>query len=346
MVLETLLISKYIINADETERLKIYIFDTFGILTWIIASQVSLHNNNNAALYTEMNKEFIRWTNYLQNLLILTYDNRNVPERGKNLKEKKDDLSRSIPEMAGIIYGNTAKPESFDFSDPGYYKKKLKKLQRYFPCEIPEYKNLLEDIINCDYNLINVWTKACTIRNIQEIDEEDLGESVVALLFSPEEILHEEAARLIARSGKELYRTTSERIPEINRKQLDRIIAGETIEKELVYEKVRFLSSCFKEINEDELLFLAEKMSFVRNDGSGIFSQESGTIIWSFSEEKPDPVVIVINEDSTDSGRVIKDIRTTSSFCYVLPLNAVREFNFQYPERSLGIFKFIDESEE
>ena len=74
--------------------------------------------------------------------------------------------------------------------------------------EIPDYKSLLEDIINCDYNLISVWTKACTLKSITEIEEEDLAESVVALLFSPEQILREESARLIARSGRELYRSS------------------------------------------------------------------------------------------------------------------------------------------
>ena len=57
-------------------------------------------------------------------------------------------------------------------------------------------------------------------------------------------------------------------------------------EKELVYEKVRFLSSCFNEIKEDELLFLADKLIFARNDERGIYSQPNNTIMWSFSAEK------------------------------------------------------------
>ena len=175
-----------------------------------------------------MDKEYIRWKNYLLNLLTLTFDNKSIPDDEKNLKGGKNDLIKSIREMTGIIYDNAARQKPDDSAYPVYFKKKLKKLQHYFPCEIPEYKSLPEDIINCDYNLISVWTKACTIRNIKEIEDEDLGESVVALLFSPEEVLREESARLIARSGRELYRTTAERIPEATRIKLDRIIAGES----------------------------------------------------------------------------------------------------------------------
>ena len=42
MVLDILLASKYNVKKDETERLKNNIYDTFGTLTWIISSLVSL----------------------------------------------------------------------------------------------------------------------------------------------------------------------------------------------------------------------------------------------------------------------------------------------------------------
>ena len=101
---------------------------------------------------------------------------------------------------------------------------------------MPQYKELLENIINYDYNIISIWTKASTLRNMSEIDNENLGESVVALLFSPEELLRQEAARLIARSGMELYKTTSERIPESVKKGTGSDYLGETDENELLYE--------------------------------------------------------------------------------------------------------------
>lgn len=345
LVLKALISKKYIVSADEKERLKKNIFGTFGTLTWIISGLVCLEKNNNAPLVTEMEKEYARWKDYLLDLLTLTYD-QTIPADGKNNPGKKDNIDRSIPEMAGIIYGSKAKSISGDLSGQGNYDKKLNKLQRYFSCVVPGYKSLLEDIINCDYNLLNVWTKACAIRSIPEIDEEDLGESVVALLFSPEEILREEAAQLIARSDNDLYKTTSERIPETNRRKLDRIASQDIKDKELVYEKVRFLSSVFKEVNEDELLFLAEKIGFARNDQKGIYSQPSDSILWSFSKEKPDPEVFINLKESTGLSGLIKDIRTECYYCYVLTLGSVMDFNFQYPESSFRIFKYIDSKEE
>ena len=56
-------------------------------------------------------------------------------------------------------------------------------------------------------------------------------------------------------------------------------------EKELVYEKVRFLSSCFNEIKEDELLFLADKLIFARNDQRGIYSQPTIQLCGRFQQK-------------------------------------------------------------
>lgn len=345
MCLKTLINTGYKVKEDEKGKLNKNIFETFGTLTWIIMAQVTLKNNNSDFLSSEMDKEYLRWKDYLQNLLFLTYGEK-VSEANKESTKDRDEYNKSIPEMAGIIFGNERDKGTEDFSDQRYYKKKLKKLQSYFPVEIPSFKSMLEDIINCDYNLISVWTKACTLRTVTEIRNEELGESVVALLFSPEELLREESARLLARSGPELYKAASERIPEAARKQLDRIIAGEMTEKELVFEKVKFLGSCFKEIKEDELLFLAYKMSFARNDEKGIYSQPSNTIAWSFSSENSDPEIFVNLEDITDPGKIVRDMRVNSYFCYVLSLNTIREFNFQYPESSFGIFKYIDNCKE
>ncbi len=345
MCLKTLINTGYKVKENEKEKLKKNIFETFSTITWIITAQVSLKNNNKGFLSSEMDKEYYRWKDYLQSLLFLTYGDK-VSEADSETTKDRYEYSNSIPEIAGIIFGIDPEKDTENISDQGYYKKKLKKLQRYFPLEVPSLKSLLEDIINCDYNLLSVWTKACALRTFSEIGDEELGESVVALLFSPEGLLREEAARLMARSGLELYKTTSERIPEATRKQLDRIVKGEITERELVFEKVRFLASCFPEIKEDELLFLSDKMSFARNDEKGIYSQPCNTIAWSFSSEKSDPEIFVNLGDITDPGKIVRDMRMNSYFNYVLSLNTIRDFNFQYPESSYGIFKYLDKSKE
>jgi hypothetical protein len=335
--LQILLDKGYRLNDNEKEHVKKILSESCRTYTWIVTALISLKNNNNHDLFKEVNKEYIRWGNYIRGLIILSC-NEESDGAEKRIPAERKESDISVPDLAGVFFKNSA--------DNVDYKKILKKLHRFFPLEVPSYGNLLEDIINCDYNHVGIWTKASTLRSISEINKEDLIESVVALLFSPEQLLREEAARLIGRFGRELYRSLAERLPEATSKQIDKVVSGELTERELVYEKVRFLSSCFKDIKEDELLFLAYRMIFARNDEKGIYSQPANTIMWSFSSENSEPEIFVNQDDINDPGKIARDIRTTCYYCYVLPLNTISEFSFQYPESSMAVYEYIDNCEE
>ena len=127
--------------------------------------------------------------------------------------------------------------------------------------------------------------KGLYLRNLTEIEGDDLAESVVALLFSPEVIIQEESAKLIARSSRELYRSVSQRIPVSTKIKLDKIVNGETDKKELLFEKVQFLSDCFTGIPEEELLLLAGAMKYIKDFQTSSSSISDSCIIWTLLEE-------------------------------------------------------------
>jgi hypothetical protein len=324
--LDTLTASGFRLNETGKERLRANINETFGTLTWIISILIPLEEEKNDFLSGELKKEYDQWKEYLLKLLHLVY-NEKVEEDGNN----------PIPEMASLIFGSA--------DEKGNRSKTFKKLRQWFPLEIPSVNELVEDIINCDYNILGVWTKACALRSIPALEDASLSESASALLFSPDQILREEAARLLSRSSMELYRSTSSRIPEKNRIHLDRIVSDQTNDRELMLDKVRFLASSFGQIREDDLLFLAGQLLFARNDQRGLYSQPSDTVMWSFSDENGEPEVYVSHQDLTDPGRIARDIRSACNFCYVLPLKSISEFDFHCPESSLGIFRYIDKYE-
>ena len=342
MALKTLLNCGYKPDEEEKVQLRKLIFDIFGLLTWILSVKVSLNEKNNKSLTSQISKEFSRWKKFLLNLLILTFEKPIAQETQK--RNKSDDYSKFIPELAEIIYTDV-NPKKKNLSDTESDNKKLKKLQRYFPCEIPPYETLSEDIINCDYNLLNVWTKACAIRNISSIDSEHLRESVTALLFSPEWILKEEAAMLVARSDRKVYADTSDRVPDQDRIRIESIISEKTDKKDLLFEKTIFLVSVFPEISEEELVFLAERISYHKNISPGAIRQLTDSVVWSLTSEAQISKIRIIydkwNEDDNNS-----DLKHPDSFCYTLPLRAVELFRIYYPESSFVIFKFIESVEE
>lgn len=335
----------YKAEKEDRERLKKIIFDTFNMLSRLTSGKVCLEENNNQLLYSEIKDEYQRWKDYLLKLLILTYGNEITISEHENHFGKDEFREKYVPELAGIIFGNSTQTGPENPSGAGTDRKQYRKLQRFFPGEIPEYGELLEDIINADYNSLSIWTKACTLRSIGEIGSENLGESVVALLFSPEEILRQEAARLIARSRSELYRSTSERIPGQIRKRLDEIISGQMDDKELLYGKVLLLASCLGGIRKDELLYLAEMMIFRKGSLDDKAHMDSGEIVWFFTSDEAEAEVEVINGIDKIPDQVKKRAEG-SSFYYILPLNAVEEFGFLYPESFFQVLKYIDDKEE
>jgi hypothetical protein len=330
-------------DNDEKRRLENLICETCGLLVWIISAKVSLQNHGAINLPEELEKDFLRWKAFLANLLSLTYDNSEISESIKDKHSGKDDIGRNIPEIAGIIFNIT--PKSVENQDITYERKILKKLNRFFHFDIPQLKDLPEEILNYDYNLISTWTKACTLRSLTEIKDEDLSESVVALLFTPSEILREEAARLLASSGRELFNSALERLPVSTGGKLDQIISGEKTQKELLFEKVIFLSKCFSGVAEHELLFLAEKMNVIKSSSGEDLPAFESSIIWLFTSGDTLSEVIIqyrIPGDGTD----IKTIGNAVDYFYVLPFEVIDDFSFQYPESILLILKYIDKNEE
>ncbi len=330
-------------DNDEKRRLENLVYETCGLLVWIVTAKVSLHDNGAKKLVGELEKDFQRWKTFLANILTLTFDDSEISESKKDIKTGVDDIGRIIPEIVGMLFNITSK--SGELPDNIADKKMLKKLKKFFHFEIPQYKDLPEEILNYDYNVISVWTKACTLRNLTEIKSQDLTESVIALLFSPLEILREEAAWLLVRSGVEFNRSGLERLPDSFRTNVDLIISGKKTQQELLFEKVIFLSQCFSGIPEDDLLFLAEKMGTIKSMNGEDMPAFTDNIIWHFTNENTLSDVIIQHKELVDY-REIKHNGNTSGYYYVLPFEVIDEFSFQYPESISLILIYIDKNEE
>lgn len=332
-------------NGDEKERLQLLLYELFDLMAWILSARESLLTAGDNVLLTEINKEYSRWKHFLMKLLVLTYEGSTGTGVIKMTTDKKDEVSMIMPDLVEIVFGDQVILKQNEAPDPGTEKKRLKKLKRYFPGEIPQYKVLLDDIINYDYNLIGVWTKACTIHNIQKVEDGDLCESITALLFSPDNLLREEAARLLFRSGKELYKMASERISEPDRTELNNIVSGKSDDNELIFEKVKFLSGCFAGIQEDQLISMAGKMLFIKSGQYDLLNDSPEFFLWTLPQDKQKGALFT-HYEGDDISNILKNAGNMNTSFYVLPMNAVEEFRFQYPESSVTILEYIDKHEE
>jgi hypothetical protein len=172
-----------------------------------------------------------------------------------------------------------------------------------------------------------------------------MAESVIALLFSPEGIIQEESANLIARSGHELYRSVSARLPDATKKRIDKIINGPVEKNELLFEKVQFLSKCFVGLPEDELLPLGGAMKYTKNSETEFQMLKEGCIIWPLSGNKTANEVQILYYGETDRLKTVYQGRDKDTY-YFIPLTAIEEYLFQFPDNSTVILKYIDKNEE
>ncbi len=331
----------YIAGEDERKRIRKLIMDTFRTLTWIVSVRVCLEENNDPLLKREADKEFDRWKEFLLRLIRLAYgDSIPLSQAGG---EEGDDPG-SVRELAAIVFTGHGPAGPDDKSNAAANRKMFKKLQHYFPVLVPDYVTLHEDIINYDYNVISIWTKACAIRSIREIGSENLGESIAALLFSPEEILVEEAVQLISRSGKSADAIMSDRIPAEVRAKLEDIISGRFDRKGLIYEKVRFLSRNLVPVIEEELISLAEQLIFVK-ELPGEKAALSDAVLWILDGKEGEPAVIINHAGNSPAvGNPGKPDQGSS--CYALPFSAITDFCYRFPGNSVRIYSYIDKHEE
>jgi hypothetical protein len=341
--LECLVDSSFKVPEESKARIIKLICEVTRTLLWIISAQTFLKKAGADFLVKPFIKEIIYWKRFLFGLLTITYESGRVDSTGNETSDVDPDICKSLPELLEIIYGDPKETLLGIFPRPLSDEQRSDRLYQFLPAGMTDYDSVIEDLINSDYNQISLWTRACILRSLKEIKNENLIQSVTALLFSPEEILQEEAAKLIARSGIEKYSSVSLRIPALTKIRLDKIINSETQEMELLFEKTDFLSSLFPEIPEDKLLFLSKEMKYIKNPGEEYVFDTGGVILWAYRSDptKPD-IVKVIFEDRQgfDTIKLFHD-----SHVYLLPLKTVEEYHYLFPEHSFAILKYIDDHE-
>jgi len=344
LTVQLLINCKFVPSEEEKQRIHVLTSDLIGLITWNLSAKISLEQERDNFLLDRINNEIYRWTEFLFNILSVTYNPGYIARIREALAcETRESVSFAF-EMMDPDVSELVRPKLISLFDVAPEREKLDSLFQFFPGEIPRRRKLLEDIINLDYNLISLWTKACTLRSIDKIEGEDMAESVTALLFSPEEIIQEESANLMGRSTRELYFAASGRIPGHIREQLDKIINGTADKKGFLYEKVKFLSTFFDGIPEDDLLPLALGMIHLNNFDNESLKHSEGSVLWVSTGEQENYNVHVLYSGEAEN-LIGKYMNRLNADIYLLPFLTVEEYHFQFPDKADYILKYIDDNE-
>jgi ATP/ADP translocase len=336
VALKLLLESNFKSPDQERDHIHQLISDVIGIIVWDISAKICLERINDENLLQTLNKEIARWNLFLFDLLSITYDSGSISRIRENLASGTVESINYALEMIDLVIYESIKPKIILLLDVIPDETKVRNLNQFYPGEIPDYPKLIDDILNRDYNLLGIWIRACALRKMPSIDSETLAQSVIALLFSPEPILQEESAKLVARSDNKIYSSVSGRIKGGLKERISMFRNNEIPPEEMLYEKVRFLSGHFIEPDDDNLLLLADSMKYLKEINLNTLPATGGFILWDLSAGGE--AIIIRNKPEVNVK--IGEKKSEGEF-YMLPLSAVEDFHYKYPEQSLIILNYI-----
>jgi ATP:ADP antiporter, AAA family len=329
---------------EEKDKLNQLISDIIGMITWNISAQVSLEKSNDTVLLEVIKKETKAWQSFLFNLLSIAYDAGSVSKIWANIESGTVESINYALEMIDLVIDESIKAKLVSLIDAVPDEDKLKNLHQFFPGEVPQSEQLLDDILNRDYNFLSIWVKAFTLRHMTSIPGEGLRESVLALLFSPEKILQEEAAHLIGRTDKNLFDEVSGRLSGASGNRLGKIVTGSIAEGESLFEKVKFLSTIFDAIPEDELIVLADSMGYFSKTGFEELKEIPDSVVWNLEADFSVMAIGTVFENNISEFTGNHNI-SAESFFYDLPLSSIENFRNMYPEDSFKILDYLDKQE-
>ena len=277
-------------NEEEKDKIIQEIQEVVGFLTWNIAATVAIKRADDNILLESINEETVWWNDFLFGLLSILYDKKSFDKIRSNLDSGTVESVNLALEMIDIVVDDAVKPRLTALLDVVSEEDKLKNLFQFYPGEIPDYEELVIDLINTDYNRIGVWTKACALKSLYNISNIEDPDFVIALLFSPNKILREEAIRYLQTKFEDVYAYCSYRVPEKYQDHLKAIIDGEISNEGEIFNKIHFLDEQFEKISKEQLIDLSMNMKLI--GGKEKITKPGGNYIaWPIGDREPIPLI-------------------------------------------------------
>ncbi len=211
-------------NAKGRERNQVMeLLDTeIGKTLWNLCAQEELPNVEHFKFLKEALREELRDNNDQISLLMsILYDPQSVQLVRENIETGTSDGIAYALELMDLFVDQEMKPKLFPLFDDISVKEKMNRLQVYFPRESYNPVQVVNYILNRDFNLNNRWTKMCAVYSSAFIPEFRVSRGLIGQMFNPDRLLQETAAWVIYNKDKTQYQVVSDRLPLRDKKFLD-----------------------------------------------------------------------------------------------------------------------------
>lgn len=293
-------------------------------------------------------------------LLSLIYDPNSISHVRENIESGTGEGIGFAIELLDLFVSEDLKPKLFPLFEDLPPREKITRLQTFYPLESYELLEVLQNLINRDYNHINAWTKACALYNLMDFPDVKIDDYIIANLFNPNPLLRETAACVVDKFDREVYENCKRRLPEDILLELEQsLFALKSDTSHLLIEKAFFLDKVreFNGVPRNVVASLAEQTtekSFVKgtvisskNDGDsmiGFVISGSAAVIrgdetlLELHETDPIGEMSILEEDEAEV--IIK--ATTDVKLYVVEKQHFYNLMFHHMELSNSLIKMMD----
>lgn len=226
-------------------------------------------------------------------LLSILYDPQSVQLVRENMESGDPDNIAFAMELMDLFVDQDLKPKLFPLLDDSSTEEKLKLLQLHFPRENYNAIQVINYILNRDFNQNNRWTKACAIHASAYLPEFRVSRGLIAQVFNHDRLLQETSAWVIHNKDAKAYQAIRERLPQRDKRFIDSAIENNQLLEGLDdgfflgIEMVMFLKTLpvFKDIHGTLLSDLSDKIVPIE--------LQLGEIVKFSSQDVSTPIFIV-----------------------------------------------------
>ncbi len=300
-------------SEKETNNLISLLETEIGKTIWNLAALTEIPKERHYTYLRDALKEEVSGNfDSIYIILSILYDPQSVQLIRENIESGTSDGIAFAIELLDLFVKQELKPKLFPLLDDIPVTEKLKQLQIHFPREEYNEIQVLNYLLNKNYNEINRWTKACAVHAIAFINDFRISRGLIAQLFNKDKMLQEVAAWVMYYKDRATFESISERLPtETRRFLMDSIEKNKLqeglsdgfylrIEMVMVLKDIRV----FKEIHGVILCDLADKCEVeILNSGNQLATElhEDSERIYIVADGE-----VLLKENSTDVSKLKK----------------------------------------
>lgn len=252
-----------------------------GLAAWNYAARFSAHAGlPDTGLEEAFESELNRSYDLIFLLLGILYDPGSINQIRANLESGTSEGIGFAMELLDIFVDENVKPFLFPLLDDASFESKILSLQAEFPVEMQKPVQLLNSVLNRNFNYLKRSTRLLAMQIAGTRDDYEPGNELLAHLFNPDEVMHETAADILQRKSKNMIDLVLPRIQENIRRNIINHLTGNGKGVLMKYTAL-MESEIFRATDHDIVLSLAGAFQ--------VLSSGSSEMVW---KENPADLII------------------------------------------------------